>query len=194
MYALERGYVGGGPAQQPGRVAVLDMLRARTRHYEIVFVLGLDEGALPRRSAAATLLDDDARRDVEERSRRARIVRPDPVAADRYLFYTACTRPTRRLYLVREAVTDDGSPREPSPFWNDVRSLFEPEDVLRWTRRRALPRRPGRSSGRRRNASACAPPPHSRRRMRRPRPPSPGRTAGIVASTGRAPRSRDRRD
>ncbi len=138
VYALERAYVSGGQAQLPGRVAVLDMLRARTRHYEIVFVLGLDEGALPRRSAAATLLDDDARREVEERSRRARVVRPDPVAADRYLFYTACTRPTRRLYLVREAVTDDGSPREPSPFWDAVRSLFEPEDVLRWTRRRPL--------------------------------------------------------
>ena len=101
VYALERAHVGGGQAQLPGRVAVLDMLRARTRHYEIVFMLGLDEGALPRRSAAATLLDDDARREVEERSRRARVVRPDPVAADRYLFYTACTRPTRRLYLVR---------------------------------------------------------------------------------------------
>ncbi len=138
VYALERAHVSAGPAQQPGRIAVLDMLRARTRHYDVVFVLGLEEGALPRRSAAATLLDDDARRAVEERSRRARVVRPDPVAADRYLFYTACTRARRRLYVVREAVTDDGSPREPSPFWNDVRSLFASEEVVRWTKRRAI--------------------------------------------------------
>ena len=138
VYALERAYVGGGPAQQPGRIAVLDMLRARTRHYDVVVVLGLEEGTLPRRSAAATLLDDDARREVEERSRRARVVRPDPVAADRYLFYTACTRARRRLYLVREAVTDDGSPRDPSPFWNDVRSLYASQEVARWTKRRAI--------------------------------------------------------
>jgi ATP-dependent helicase/nuclease subunit B len=138
LYALERAYVGGGPAQQPGRVAVLDMLRARTRHYDVVFLLGLEEGTLPRRAGAATLLDDDARREVEERSRRARVVRPDPVAADRYLFYTACTRASRRLYLVREAVTDDGSQREPSPFWNDVRSLFASDEVARWTKRRAI--------------------------------------------------------
>jgi ATP-dependent helicase/nuclease subunit B len=138
FYALERAHVGVGAAQQPGRVAVIDMLRARTRHYDVVFVLGLEEGALPRRSAAATLLDDDARREIEDQSRRARVTRPDPVAADRYLFYTTCTRATRRLYLVREAVTDDGSPREPSPFWDDVRSLFEPEDAARWTRRRLL--------------------------------------------------------
>ena len=138
VYALERAHVGAAPAQQPGRITVLDMLRARTRHYDAVFVLGLEEGTLPRRSAAATLLDDDARREVEERSRRARVVRPDPVAADRYLFYTACTRARRRLYLVREAVTDDGSPREPSPFWNDVRSLFASEEIARWTKRRAI--------------------------------------------------------
>jgi ATP-dependent helicase/DNAse subunit B len=138
VYALERATVGSGPARQPGRVAVLDMLRARTRHYDVVFVLGLEEGTLPRRTSPASLLDDDARREIEERSRRARVVRPDPVASDRYLFYTACTRASRRLYLVREAVTDDGSPREPSPFWEDVRSLFDPGDVARWTRRRPL--------------------------------------------------------
>jgi hypothetical protein len=54
------------------------------------------------------------------------------------LFYTACTRATRRLYLVREAATDDGVPREPSPFWDEARSAFAADDVLRWTRRRPL--------------------------------------------------------
>ena len=63
---------------------------------------------------------------------------PTPVSRDRYLFYTACTRPLERLYLVREAATDDGSPREPSPFWDEVQAAFDPEDVRRWTRRRPL--------------------------------------------------------
>ena len=69
---------------------------------------------------------------------RARLAQPDPVARDRYLFYTACTRAIRRLYLVREAATDEGSPREPSPFWDEARALFAPEDVARWTVRRPL--------------------------------------------------------
>jgi len=136
--ALARARVRMGSSYEPGRVAVLDMLRARTRHYEIVFVLGLEEGSLPRRSAPATLLEDDVRRTIEEQSRDARIVRSDPVAGDRYVFYTACTRAQRRLYLVREAATEDGSPREPGPFWDDVRSLFAGDDVARWTRRRSL--------------------------------------------------------
>jgi ATP-dependent helicase/DNAse subunit B len=62
------------------------------------------------------------------------------VARDRYLFYTACTRATQRLYLVREAASDDGAPREASPFWEELRALFDRDDVERWTTRRALSR------------------------------------------------------
>ena len=46
--------------------------------------------------------------------------------------------PTKRVYLAREAAGDDGSPRSPSPFWDEVLALFPPDDVQRWTRRRAL--------------------------------------------------------
>ena len=122
---------------EAGRIAVLDLLRARTRRFEIVFVLGLEEGSLPRRGHESPFLGDDARRELDERSR-ARLTRPDQVARDRYLFYTACTRASRRLYLVREAATDEGSPREPSPFWDEVQAVFPKDDVARWTRRRPL--------------------------------------------------------
>ncbi len=127
LASLERASVRAGSGGEAGRVAVLDLLRARTRRSEVVFVLGLEEGSLPRRVDRPRLLDDDLCRELEARSRRARMPRPDPVARDRYL-----------LYLVREAVTDDGSPREPSPFWDDVRSVFDRGDVERWTTRRRL--------------------------------------------------------
>ena len=138
VYALERAYVGGGPAQQPGRVAVLDMLRARTRHYEIVFVLGLEEGTLPqarrpRRRCSTTTPGARSRSGRAARASCGPIPSPPTATSS-----TRRARAPRGLYLVREAVTDDGSPREPSPFWNDVRTLFASEDVARWTRRRAL--------------------------------------------------------
>ncbi len=131
--ALERLEVSDGNAGEPGRVAVLDLMRARTRRFECVFVLGLEEGSLPRRGRSSPFLDDDRRRELG-----ARLERPDPVSRDRYLFYTACTRATRRLFLVREAATDDGAPTQPSSFWDDVAAVFDPEDVVRATRRRAL--------------------------------------------------------
>ena len=133
LAALERVEVALGRPHDAGRVAVLDLMRARTRSYETVFVLGLEEGSLPRRGSSSPFLDDDRRRALGRR-----LERPDTVSRDRYLFYTACTRASRRLVLVREAATDDGGPREPSSFWEDVRALFDPEDVARATRRRAL--------------------------------------------------------
>jgi ATP-dependent helicase/DNAse subunit B len=132
--SLERMQVRLGPARA-GHVAILDLLRARTRRAEVVFVLGLEEGVFPQRTQSSPFLDDERRRELDGA---ARLARPDPVARARYLFYTACTRPSRRLYLVREAATDDGAPRQPSPFWEDVRAVLRPEDLPRVTRRRSL--------------------------------------------------------
>ena len=134
--ALDRQTLRPMRGDEPGRVAVVDLLRARTRRFDVAFVLGLEEGSLPRRGSASPFLDDDARRALDERG--ARLERPDSVSRDRYLFYTACTRASERLYLVREAATDDGSPREASPFWEEVQALFDEDDVRRWTRRRPL--------------------------------------------------------
>ena len=131
--ALEATEVRVGTAGEPGRVAVLDLMRARTTRFEVVFVLGLEEGVLPRRSRTSPFLGEDDRRELG-----CRLERPDQVSRDRYLFYTACTRATRRLYLVREAVTDDGAAREASPFWEEVASVFDPTDVGRATTRRSL--------------------------------------------------------
>jgi ATP-dependent helicase/nuclease subunit B len=136
--ALERAMLRLPRGSEPGRVAVTDLLRARTRRTEIVFLLGLEEGSLPRRPQGSPFLGDELRRSIDERSRGARLVRPDAVSRERFFFYTACTRPSQRLYLVREAATDDGSPREPSPFWAEVRRLFATDEVERWTHKRPL--------------------------------------------------------
>jgi ATP-dependent helicase/DNAse subunit B len=132
LVALERTRV---PPDRPesGRVSILDHERARTRTFDVVFVLGLEEGAFPRRARPSPLLGDDLRSELG-----GRLERPNAVERDRYLFYTTCARATQRLVLVREASGDEGTPREPSPFWEDVRSLFEDADVQRATRRRPL--------------------------------------------------------
>ena len=125
--------------QQSGHVAVVDLLRARTRRFSIVFVLGLEEGVLPHRAAETPFLSDETRRTLElARGGGRRLVPIDRIARDRYLFYTACTRAWRRLYLVREAATEEGRPLEASPFYEDVRSRFVADEVERWTRRRPL--------------------------------------------------------
>jgi ATP-dependent exoDNAse (exonuclease V) beta subunit len=139
LLALDRATVRGDGAGEPGRVAVLDLARVRTRSFDAVFVIGLEQGSLPRRPPTSPFFDDETRRDLDG-ARGARLQRPDAASRDRYLFYTACTRPRTLLTLVREAATDDGAPREASPFWEAVRELFDQDDVRRHTTRRPLAR------------------------------------------------------
>ena len=136
LAAVERAQLPRRTGDDAGRVSVVDLLRARTRRFDAVFVLGLEEGSLPRRDGGSPFLDEETRRGLDDGG--ARLTKPDRVERDRYLFYTACTRASKRLYLVREAADDDGSPREASPFWHDVEGAFESDDVRRWTRRRPL--------------------------------------------------------
>ncbi|HEX2505196.1 MAG TPA: hypothetical protein VHK22_03220, partial [Gaiellaceae bacterium] len=63
--ALERAPVRLPGAREPGRVAVLDLLRARTRRFQAVFVLGLEEGTFPRRASETPFLPDDERNALE---------------------------------------------------------------------------------------------------------------------------------
>jgi PD-(D/E)XK nuclease superfamily len=132
LSALERTRI-APESPEKSHVAVLDHERARTRSFDVVFVLGLEEGAFPRRDRPSPLLGDELRRELG-----GRLERPDTVARDRYLFYTTCTRAEQRLVLVREAASDEGAPREPSPFWEDVKALFSDAELQRATRRRAL--------------------------------------------------------
>ena len=101
---VERATLRIARGDEPGRVAVTDLLRARTRRTEIVFLLGLEEGSFPRRQQGTPFLDEEERRSIDEASRNARLAKPNQVSRERYFFYTACTRP-------RAACTSSARPR-----------------------------------------------------------------------------------
>jgi ATP-dependent helicase/DNAse subunit B len=119
-----RPYNGGA-----GRVQALDLRRARTRRFQAVFVLGLEEGGLPGPARENPFLSGDEAAALG-------VSRLDPLERDRHLFYTAVTRPWRQLFLCRQAADEDGRLLEPSPFLEDVvRSVGEDGVELR---RRAI--------------------------------------------------------
>ena len=128
----------GTTAAQSGRVAVLDLLRVRTRRFQEVFVLGLEDGVPPSTSSERPFVGDDTPQDARrgQGPSPARFGRPELVIG------TCSTPPARGpgggSYLVREASTDEGRPIEPSPFYDEVRSLFDPVEVGHATRRRRL--------------------------------------------------------
>ncbi len=133
---LERMPVWLGSASGADRIVVSDLLQVRARRFRAVFLLGLEEGSFPRRAPRERLLSE------EERERlHALGAAPAPAGElerDRFLFYNSCTRAFERLYLVRESATEDGSPRQASPFWEELRELFDSADMERWTKRRSL--------------------------------------------------------
>jgi len=125
---LERTQLRRGEPEH-GRVVALDLRRARTRRFSAVFVLGLEEGGLPGGARENPFLDADEADQLG-------VNRIDPLERDRHLFYTAVTRPWRRLHLCRQAADEDGRLLEPSPFLEDVqRAMGEHALVLR---RRAI--------------------------------------------------------
>jgi len=130
MESVARLSVRAGAASEPGRVAVLDLRRARTRRFRAAFVLGLEEGSLPGAAAERQGLDADAAEALG-------IDRPDAVEVERHLFTIACTRPWARLALARQAATDEGKPLEPSPFWAEVVRVLG-EHAAGLVRRRGL--------------------------------------------------------
>jgi hypothetical protein len=59
--ALQRTTVRPVGSGEPGRVAVVDLPQARTRTFDVVLVLGLEEGSLPRRGRTSPFLSDERR-------------------------------------------------------------------------------------------------------------------------------------
>ena len=127
---MQRLRVRTGAEAEPGRVSVLDLRRARTRRFQVAFVLGLEEGSLPGGGAERRVLDAAAAAELG-------VEAPDPSERERHLFTIACTRPWRTLYLSRQAATDDGRPLEPSPFWAEVVRVLGPQSAS-LVRRRGL--------------------------------------------------------
>ena len=150
--ALERTTVRPVSQGEAGRVAVLDYARARTRSFDAVVLLGLEEGSLPRRERPSPLLDDDARRDARRAARAAgrRRARPLPLLhrlharGARGSCSSARPRPTRapRASRARSGTT---SARSSHPRTSPARPAAARSRASR-----------GRSRPRRANVSACA--------------------------------------
>ena len=125
--ALERATVAPRSAREPGRVAVARpparahapfrrRLRARAR------------GGKPAAARAVVAVPRRRRRGARSTSA-ARLQRPDPVEPRPLPLLHRVHAAARAAHLVREAATDDGGPREPSPFWDEVRAFFPADDV-----------------------------------------------------------------
>jgi ATP-dependent helicase/nuclease subunit B len=100
--------------------------RSRTPDVHTLFVLGMNEGEMPRLWTPDAILGDGDRERLASDAGRA--LGPDATARrlqEHYLTYIALTRPGRRLTLCRPLSGDDGKPTHASSVFKDVADAFK---------------------------------------------------------------------
>jgi PD-(D/E)XK nuclease superfamily len=134
LLSLLRGLELPGEPAEGDAVAVLDPLSLRARRVRALFLCGLQADVFPAPARPQPWLSEEERRRLAQASG-LRLSLPEPsLAAERYLFYAAISRPEELLALSWHTAGDDGESTAPSLFLDDVCDLFT--DDLR--RRRAL--------------------------------------------------------
>jgi ATP-dependent helicase/DNAse subunit B len=116
-------------------VAVLGPLQLRARRVSVLFACGLQEGVFPAPARSEPLLAAEQRRQLAEASGLLIGAHKDLLANERYLLYACVSRPERRLVLSWHTSSDDGSPRSPSLFIDDICDLFDESLRARASRR-----------------------------------------------------------
>ncbi len=109
-------------------VAVLDPLALRARRVRALFLCGLQEGLFPAPPRPLPVLSEEERRALATASGLRLGASEQALAAERYLFYAAVSRPEELLVLSWHTATEEGESTVPSLFLDDVCDLF-PESL-----------------------------------------------------------------
>jgi hypothetical protein len=105
-------------------VAVLDPLALRARRVRALFLCGLQEGLFPAPPRPLPVLSEEERRALAAASGLRLGAPAQALAAERYLFYAAVSRPEELLVLSWHTATEEGESVVPSLFLDDVCDLF----------------------------------------------------------------------
>ena len=137
FYADLRGAVESATFTVPveAGVFVASALDGRGLSFEDVALMGLSEGEFPKQEREDILLRESDRAALRERGLPLETKLHSDEAT---FFYQAVTRGRQRLLLTRPYLAEDGQAWEPSPFWEEMRSLngnpvtgrVRPEDGL----------------------------------------------------------------
>ncbi len=114
---------------------MLDPLALRARRVRALFLCGLQEGIFPAPARPLPVLSEEERWALAGASGLRLGAPEDALAAERYLFYAAVSRPEELLVLSWHTATEEGDSAVPSLFLDDVCDLF-PEGLREQRARR----------------------------------------------------------
>ncbi len=98
----------------------------RARRFRAVFICGLQEGEFPAPGRPEPFLSDERRRELAIASGLVLRGREDALEGERYLFYSALSRASERVYLSYRSSDEEGNLALASPFIADVATLLGP--------------------------------------------------------------------
>ncbi|MHC4550249.1 MAG: PD-(D/E)XK nuclease family protein [Planctomycetota bacterium] len=116
---------GAPPDRRRSCVCAVEATEARQWERPVVCVAGLTATSFPRQYRQDLFLRDDERRAFGEEQGLHLPLRARQEDEERYLFYVALTRARERLILSYAAFDEEGTPRSPSPYVEELRAHFE---------------------------------------------------------------------
>lgn len=114
------------PLEQSGVLLAANTVEVRGVPFRAIAVLGLAEGELPQRIAEDPFLRDADRKLLQ---RAGMAIEFSTLSAETEYFYETVTRARDQLLLVRPRLADNGAEWEPSPYWEEVRTLLPAQPV-----------------------------------------------------------------
>jgi ATP-dependent helicase/DNAse subunit B len=115
---------GAAPDRRHACVYAVDATEARQWERPVVCVAGLTSDSFPHQHRQDLFLRDEDRRALGEKQELHLPLRARREDEERYLFYVALTRARERLVLSYPAFDEQGTPRAPSPYLEEMRAQF----------------------------------------------------------------------
>jgi ATP-dependent helicase/DNAse subunit B len=113
-------------AADSAAVSICDALSLRARRVRALFIFSVQDGEFPAGAREPPFLGAAERAELARASGLVLASPPDQLAAERYLFYALCSRPTACLRVSWHTASDDGEPAPASLFIDDLCDCFAP--------------------------------------------------------------------
>lgn len=106
------------------RVTAGDAQRLSNRTCQVLFLLGADDGTIPQVTPGQGLLTDRDRELLEDYGLTLSAQMEERLDREGTIVYTACAKPTRRLYVTWPAAGESGGEKRPAYLVRDLATLF----------------------------------------------------------------------
>ncbi|MCQ2491560.1 MAG: exodeoxyribonuclease V subunit gamma [Lachnospiraceae bacterium] len=106
------------------QVVVGDLIRTRLKDIKVLFIAGMNEGNIPKASAAGCILNDFEREFLQDAGVSLSETAIQAAYTEQFYLYLAVSKPTDHLYLSYATVSDDGTSIRPSYFLGRISAIL----------------------------------------------------------------------